>query len=46
MLIVLPMMFGIEGITYTGPVADALSAVVAIIMAVFEFRNMKDLEWY
>ena len=46
LLIVLPMMFGIDGITYTGPVADGLSAVVAIVMAVFEFRNMKDLEWY
>ena len=45
-LIVLPILMGINGITYAGPVADALSAVVAIVMAMIEFRNMKDLEWY
>ena len=40
MLILLPIIMGIEGITFAGPVADALSAVVAISMAVYEFRDM------
>ena len=44
LLIVLPMFFGIFGVTYTGPVADGLADVVAVIMASFEFRSMKELE--
>ncbi|MDE5765146.1 MAG: MATE family efflux transporter [Ruminococcus sp.] len=43
-LIVLPLFFGIDGIVYTGCIADLLSAVVAIFMTVFEFRNMKQLD--
>ncbi len=46
LLIVLPMFFKIDGITYTGPIADALSAVVAIIMAIYEFKDMHEREWY
>ena len=43
LLLVLPIFFGIDGIVYTGPVADVLSGVVAIFMAVFEFRAMNRL---
>lgn len=42
-LIVMPLIFGIDGIVYTGPIADMLSAVVAIIMAMFDFRDMNRL---
>mgnify|MGYP006889191163 CR=1 FL=1 len=31
---------GIEGCIYCGPIADFLSAVVTIIMAFLEFKNM------
>lgn len=41
-LLILPMFFGIDGIIYTGPVADLLAAVVAIVMTVYEFRLMKN----
>lgn len=44
LLIVLPLFFGIDGILYTGPVADLISAVVAILMAMFEFKAMRKLE--
>lgn len=44
LLLILPKFFGINGILYTGPIADLLSAVVAIFMAIFEFRNMKKQE--
>ena len=44
LLIVLPMIFGIDGIVYTGPVADVLSGTVAVIMAFYEFRAMNRLE--
>ncbi|MDE5853489.1 MAG: MATE family efflux transporter [Ruminococcus sp.] len=42
-LLILPLFFGIDGIIYTGPVADLLSAIVAIIMTVYEFKLMKDM---
>lgn len=42
-LVILPMIFGINGIVYTGPIADVLSAIVAIIMAMFDFRAMNKL---
>lgn len=44
LLLILPHYFQINGIIYTGPVADLLSAVVAITMAIFEFRNIRKLE--
>ncbi|MDE6500594.1 MAG: MATE family efflux transporter [Ruminococcus sp.] len=44
LLLILPHFFQIDGIIYTGPVADLLSAVVAISMALYEFRNIRKLE--
>lgn len=44
LLLILPHYFQIDGIIYTGPVADLLSAVVAISMAFYEFRNIRKLE--
>lgn len=44
LLIVLPIFFGIDGILYTGPIADVISAVVCITLAVHEFKSMKKLE--
>ncbi|MBP3760301.1 MAG: MATE family efflux transporter [Ruminococcus sp.] len=43
-LLILPLFFGIDGIIYTGPTADLLSAVVAIVMAGYEFKLMNQLE--
>lgn len=43
-LLILPLYFGINGIIYTGPIADVLSAIVAISMAAYEFRKIKELE--
>lgn len=43
-LIVLPLAFGIDGILYTGPIADFLSAAVTIGMVALEFRRMKKLQ--
>jgi hypothetical protein len=34
---------GIDGIVFTGPIADLLSGIVAIAMAIFEFRAMNKL---
>ena len=43
-LLILPLFFELDGILYTGPIADLLSAIVAIIMAFGEFAAMKKLE--
>lgn len=43
-LLILPLIFGIDGIVYTGPSADLLAGIVAIIMTVCEFRLMKGEE--
>lgn len=43
-LLILPLFFGIDGIIYTGPLADILSATVAITMAAYEFKKIKELE--
>lgn len=46
LLLVLPLFFGVDGVTYTGPIADLMAAAVAIIMARFEFKDMHEREWY
>ncbi len=43
-LLILPHFFGINGILYTGPIADFLAAAVNIILAVWEFKIMKKQE--
>lgn len=43
-LLILPVFLGIDGILYVGPIADALSAAVAIGLAVYEFRIMSRLQ--
>ena len=44
LLIVLPLVMGIDGILYAGPISDAVAAVIAVGMVVLEFRAMKRLE--
>jgi Na+-driven multidrug efflux pump len=43
LLLILPLFFGIDGILYTGPIADLLSAIVTILMVTAEWRSMKKL---
>ena len=43
-LLILPAIFGINGILFTGPIADLMSAIVAIALASYEFKAMKKLE--
>ena len=43
-LIILPLKFGIDGIVYTGPIADLLSAIVAFLMVHYDFISMSKLE--
>ncbi len=39
LLVIFPMLMGIDGIMYVGPVADALAVTVSIVMLVLELRN-------
>lgn len=41
-MVLFPLKWGIEGILYAGPVADFLAAVVTVVMAVLELRQMCD----
>ena len=40
LLLLLPMAFGIDGILFSAPVADALSAVTAVWMAAAEWKRL------
>lgn len=39
-LLILPKFFGIDGILYTGPIADLLSGIIAVAMTAYEFNLM------
>jgi putative MATE family efflux protein len=40
LLIVLPIMFGINGVLYAGPIADALACALSLIMVSFSFKSL------
>jgi putative MATE family efflux protein len=44
LILLLPLKFGIDGILYSGPIADALSATIGVTMVIFEFKNIRKLE--
>lgn len=44
LLALLPAIYGIEGVMYTGPIADAASIVAAVILVGIELKKMKKLE--
>lgn len=44
LILILPLFFAIDGIFFAGPIADALAAIIALIMVKFEFDDMKKKE--
>lgn len=44
LILILPLLMGIDGILYAGPIADAMAAVVTILMAGLELRNIRKLQ--
>ena len=40
LLLILPRFFGIDGIIYSGPIADAIAAFITLIIAVFELKKV------
>lgn len=43
-MIILPMIFGIDGILRSGPTADVLAFILAVTFITIEFKNIKKLE--
>ena len=43
-LIILPRIWGIEGIVYAGPIGDLISSVIAIVMCIIEFKEMSRMD--
>ncbi|AEF83908.1 MATE efflux family protein [Treponema primitia ZAS-2] len=44
LLILLPMIFGITGVLYAGPIADGLAVVLSVVLVAFDFKRMNALE--
>ncbi|MDO5548807.1 MAG: MATE family efflux transporter [Eubacteriales bacterium] len=40
LIVILPLWFGIDGILYSGPIADFIAALVSFLMIRFEMRHM------
>ncbi|MFP3090315.1 MATE family efflux transporter [Treponema sp. TIM-1] len=40
LLIIVPMIFGIEGVLYAGPIADALACTLSLLMVSLSFKNL------
>lgn len=43
LVLLFPLIWGVEGVMYAGPIADGASALVAALLAVRELRRMKAL---
>ena len=44
LMLILPKFFGIDGILYSGPIADFIAIIATVIMAAIEFKDMRRLE--
>lgn len=44
LILILPLFMGIDGIMYSGPIADFIAAVVSFGMVYIEFRNINRLQ--
>ncbi len=44
LIIILPLLWGLQGLLYTEPIADAAAFITAVIMAVMEWRTLKRME--
>lgn len=42
LVLILPIFFGLDGILYSGPVADSIAFIVTVTLIVREMRNMKE----
>ena len=40
LVLLLPIIFGIEGVMYAGPIADGVAGVLAILLVLRQFKKM------
>ena len=41
LIVIFPIFFGIDGVMYAGPIADAAAFAVAVVFGIREVRKMK-----
>lgn len=41
LILILPIFFGIDGMIYAGPIADAMAAIICTTLVIVEFRNKR-----
>ena len=44
LIIILPRIFGIDGVMYAGPIADGAALIVTIIMVTIEIKHLKSMQ--
>ena len=44
LMIILPRYLGVEGVLYAGPIAEALSAIIAFVLIRIQFKEFKNYE--
>ena len=44
LIVIFPMLWGIDGVMYAGPVADSVAAILSVIFIVVEMRKLKKME--
>ena len=44
LILILPMFYGIDGVMYAGPIADAAAVLLAAYFALREMKNMRELQ--
>ena len=42
LVLILPLIFGIEGVMFAGPVADGVAGVLAMVLVMREFKKIPD----
>ena len=43
LIIIFPLLMGIDGVMYAGPIADVAAATIAVVFARREFKKMKEV---
>jgi len=44
LLLILPMFLGLEGILFSGPIADTLACILSLVLVFFDFRHLSVLQ--
>lgn len=45
LLLVLPYLYGIDGVLFAGPIADGVAAVILVVLAIQEVKRLTQMQW-